>query len=362
MNKIYIDKPDASSETYLLTEIFYNNGDKINKGDIIAEVETTKTILEIECLFDGIIYYVHTENQKNSFSEPVAIIFDSINKYSDYCKKNKVREENNAPKRNLNSYILTKAAQEYAQHNNIDLDKLELEGLIKKSDIVNHSKLNKNIDYEKKFNFIFHEIEKPLILVGPGTGGDSIMEALSNAGYQLAIVVGPTLDNFNYNPILHFKSDEHFFSILKSKDVNNEPLRCFVNTGTNRKKMKRIINNYKKINLKFVNAIHPNVIISPTSLIGEGNYIGPNTVIGPGSKIGNYNWIASMVNIDHHNTIGDYNLIGPGVNYSGNCSIGDLNIIGAGVAFEYKIDIGDGNIIKTGEAIDSESKHNILLK
>ncbi|MEA4832628.1 MAG: lipoyl domain-containing protein [Oscillospiraceae bacterium] len=57
MNKMYINMPHLSAKSSKGTLCVYRvkPGDKIKKGDIVAEIETDKVVSEIESEYDGII-------------------------------------------------------------------------------------------------------------------------------------------------------------------------------------------------------------------------------------------------------------------------------------------------------------------
>lgn len=82
--------------------------------------------------------------------------------------------------------------------------------------------------------------------------------------------------------------------------------------------------------LDFVNAIHPQAIISPDAKIGKGVYAGPGVIINPGAKIGDNSIIWSGAIIEHDNVIGKNVFITPGVRTAGYARIGDNSFIGMG--------------------------------
>ena len=86
----------------------------------------------------------------------------------------------------------------------------------------------------------------------------------------------------------------------------------------------------KRKNLKFINAIHPDAVVSKSTKIGSGVYIGPRVVINPGTKIGDNSVIWSGSIIEHDNVIGKNVFITPSVTTAGYVKIGDNSFLGMG--------------------------------
>jgi acetyltransferase-like isoleucine patch superfamily enzyme len=357
MNKsieIFVERTDANSDEYILTEFLVNNGVLVNKGDIIAEVETTKAIIEVESKAKGYFYGVIDDiGKKLDYFTPVSLVFPNRNDYLTYEKKSvKVKTK---PKK-LQEQKITKKAQKLINKHSINIDEQNIIGLIRGKDIyniLNNQKTTKsNTEKYDKFKDLMISTKNPLVLVGPGSAADSIWEILENK-YTLIGVVGKIPPKITLRSENIFTTDDEFLTIFKQEKSNKKNLTIFFNVGINMGKLKNIVKRYSVLDLLNCNVVHPNSTISKSAIIGIGNYIGPNVTIGAGSIIGDHNWLAAHANVDHHNIIGSFNLIGPGTMFSGNCSIGERNIIGAGSSFLNRVNLGDSNIIEIGSQVKS---------
>jgi dTDP-4-amino-4,6-dideoxygalactose transaminase/serine acetyltransferase len=94
-----------------------------------------------------------------------------------------------------------------------------------------------------------------------------------------------------------------------------------------------------------MNCVHPDAVISPSAILGYGNYVGPLAIIGPDVKIGNMNIINDGSFIAHDSIIGNYNHIAPHSTLCGFTKIGDFNLVGANSTLIPKISIGTSNTI-----------------
>lgn len=93
-----------------------------------------------------------------------------------------------------------------------------------------------------------------------------------------------------------------------------------------------------------VNAVHNNVKLSTTILIGHGNLINSGCTLNTQCQIGSFNIIQSGAIIEHGAIIKDYAYIGAGA------------IIGAGAKLADDVHIGAGSIISPGISIGKGAK------
>lgn len=356
--KIFVERSDANSESFILIEFLVENSVFVSKGTPVAEVETTKAILEVEVEKEGYFWGDPKLLGKTlDFETPIGFLFTSKENYFAYRETienenhSQIRDDIQKPEEHLK---ITKKAKKLAEKHNIVLDDYEFDGLIREKDIINI--INNKSSYKKpiidpdEFKKIVLATKNPLVLVGPGSAADSIWETL-NHKYNLICIVGDIPKTVLLTCNIIIPTDDEFIDIVDMNKEISDRLTMFYNVGINMGRLKKIVSKYSTYNFSNCNAIHPQSVISESVLIGNGNYIGPSVTIGPGATIGNFNWIGAQANIDHHNAIGSFNLIGPGVMFSGNCSIGDENIMGAGVSVQNRVAIGNKNIFPTGESI-----------
>lgn len=103
--------------------------------------------------------------------------------------------------------------------------------------------------------------------------------------------------------------------------------------------------------LKFVTAIHPTAIISPSAKIGEGTVVMPGVIINADVVIGNHCIINTGATVDHDCVIGDYCHIAPGVNISGATNIAEGTWVGVGASVIQGLKIGENCMIGAGSVV-----------
>jgi acetyltransferase-like isoleucine patch superfamily enzyme len=102
---------------------------------------------------------------------------------------------------------------------------------------------------------------------------------------------------------------------------------------------------------KFINLIHPSVILARTAQLGIGNVIYPYSQIGPNAQIGNFNLLTCNTTISHDTIIGNNNFIaGDGV--CGHVVVGNNNVFGVRSVITPGVTIGNNNKIQAGMIVD----------
>lgn len=104
-------------------------------------------------------------------------------------------------------------------------------------------------------------------------------------------------------------------------------------------------------NLRFVSAIHPSAVISPSATIGEGTVIMAGAVVNADAVIGKHCIISTGATVDHDCIIEDYCHIAPGAHVTGGTRIGEGSWIGVGASVIQCITIGKNCMIGAGSVV-----------
>lgn len=141
----------ADMESAILKEWKVKEGDRVKKGDIIAEVETSKGVIEIEVFEDGVIEKLLVEPETEcKVGDPIALIHSDNVSSSEKPEKpeqqeqkvSKVKEVSTEEKR----IKISPAARKRAKELGVDLDKLSsrVKGKIQLNDVENAAKKTQN--------------------------------------------------------------------------------------------------------------------------------------------------------------------------------------------------------------------------
>ncbi|SMP31780.1 acetyltransferase [Chryseobacterium profundimaris] len=369
MNKYFIEQINVSDNEYLITSILFQNGDKVNKGEVIFSYESSKADFDGESDHEGYIYYNPTlalrKNYKIGYLLAV-VSEDQITDFSNIFTENNSTEPESGIDINQDR-IITKKAQKLIEENNIDpgvfTEEIVSEEIV--SDYLSKNRKHTFQDigfyYSGILDFKINSGKKRLAIIGAGKAALQLLDTV----FELK----------NINPVVLYDGNQDIIgkqllgidikqlsieNIIKDfKDqVFDEIIISFSGNITERKKWFDLL---KENDLSIANIFHPTCIISNFVNLGEGNIFFANTRIGPFVEIGNNNVVSSYCSFEHHNKLGNHNTFGPSVIFSGSCTIEDEIKFGTGIFIEPRVTIESNSIIASGCIVQRNiPAHSIL--
>ena len=199
---------------------------------------------------------------------------------------------------------------------------------------------------------------KSVVIVGAGGFGREVLEIFKDQNKKkknwniLGFIDG--------NTELHGKIINNY-PVLGGFDwfENHKDTSCVCAVGEPKTK-KKIIEELRKRNVTFCNAIHPSVIMSEFIELGTGIIIGAGTILTVNIKIGNHVIINLNCTIGHDAVIEDYCSLMPTVKINGNNHLHEGVYVGSGTTFIHQINVGAWTTIGAGAVVVSDIPGNVL--
>jgi len=138
------------------------------------------------------------------------------------------------------------------------------------------------------------------------------------------------------------------------------PIGCFVAIG-DPKIRKKIILSLESHDAIFPKIVHPSVLISELSSIGDGTIIQQGSIISTNIEIGKHVYINFNSTIGHDCKISDFVTVSPGCNISGEVIIDEGVFFGSGVVTRDKIKIGSWSHIGAGSVVSKDFPKNSIF-
>ena len=111
---------------------------------------------------------------------------------------------------------------------------------------------------------------------------------------------------------------------------------------------------------KFINAIHPSIIIGDNVELGEGIVAMAGCIFNPKAKIGNFTFFATGAQVEHDCVIGNYASISAGSITGGYVELGDFAALTLGVTVFDRIKIGKNSVVGAGSLVVKDLPDNVL--
>ena len=113
-------------------------------------------------------------------------------------------------------------------------------------------------------------------------------------------------------------------------------------------------------NFKFINAIHPSVIIGNNVEIGCGVVAMAGCIFNPKSKIGDFTFFATGAQVEHDCIIENYASISAGSVTGGYVKLGKYSALTLGVTVMDRISIGENSVVGAGSLVIKDLPDNVL--
>lgn len=112
---------------------------------------------------------------------------------------------------------------------------------------------------------------------------------------------------------------------------------------------------------KFINFVHPSVMLSKSAKMGYGNVILANCVVNANFEFGNFNTVNSGTLLGHDTKIGNNNFIAGHVCVGSGLNIGNQNFIGLNSSLKNLITMGDRNLIGMASNLTKDVECDSIL-
>ena len=134
IQEIIIPKESIADDSVLLLKWYKENGVKVNKGDNIANCETSKAIFDIETPFDGYLFYQYKVGDEIPVGSLLAIISKEFSFSFDTYNLDK-KEQNQMPKEKVR---FSKMALQLIEKNDLKKEIFYHLNMVTKKDVLDY--------------------------------------------------------------------------------------------------------------------------------------------------------------------------------------------------------------------------------
>ena len=134
IQEIVIPKESIADDSVLLLKWYKENGEKVNKGNNIANCETSKAIFDIEAPIDGYLYYQYKVGDEIPVGNLLAIISKEPSFSFDNYNLSK-EEENQIPKEKVR---FSKIALQLIEKNDLKKEIFYHLNMVTKKDVLDY--------------------------------------------------------------------------------------------------------------------------------------------------------------------------------------------------------------------------------
>lgn len=348
MRPLIVPTPDANSETAMVNAWYVRDGAFVDPGDVVAEVETSKAVLDVVAPDEGYVLRATEAGHEHRLAEPLAYLFPSLDELNDHAAR---LAEAAAGANGANGIRATAPARRRAGELGIDLAALAGQHVITVP-MVEAAAADgaRAAATELPMPLEAQDGVQRIALIGAGLGATQVIDILSRGGTQQAVAIvdddpGRWADRVEGVPVVggverldELHQDGRFDAVIVAISTS-VPART------------RLRELCEGLGIPLADAIDPSARLNSGVQLGRGNVICAFCHLGVGTRVGENNFLSAYNSFDHHNVLGSDISTGPGCMTSGLVRVGDRVRLGTGIFVQPHVELGAGVEVASGAVI-----------
>ncbi|MGS2617001.1 biotin/lipoyl-containing protein [Micromonospora sp. LZ34] len=348
MKPVIVPTSDVNSEHGVLVAWFVDDGAKVEADTLLAEIETSKAVLEVVAPEAGIVLHLAERLQEVPLAEPIAMLFETSADLAEYVRERETRAaaaaEAPAPVR------ASAKAVKRAEELGVDLAALHPGRLITVKDVEEAARETR-VDYDAlPVPLTAAPGTQRVLLIGGGLGATQVIDILRSSTTQRAVAIlddDPQRWGADVNGVPIVGGTDRLGSLFAAGAYDAATVAISTSVAARR----RFREACQEVAIPLANAIDPTAKIATDVELGQGNVICAFSHLGTGVRMGDNNFLSAYNSFDHHSRIGSDNSTGPSCVTSGKVTLGDRVRLGTGIFIEPHVVLGDGVAVASGAII-----------
>jgi acetyltransferase-like isoleucine patch superfamily enzyme len=345
MKPVLVPTTDVNSETGLLLTWHVGDRSEVDAGEMIAEIETSKAIIDVPAPEAGFLLHAAREGAEVRLTEPVARLFADAAALEAYAEEEQLRRTEAAE----SGPRATEPARRRAEELGVELTSIGGNSLITVGmvEAAAAAATTATIDLPDPLPGV--AALPRIALFGAAFGAMQVIDILQIAESGTAVAIAdddpsrwagevmgvPVVGGFERLVTLFGKGAFDAAIIA----IGAVPARA------------RLREALTANGIPLANAIDPTARITAGVTFGTGNIVCAFCHFGVGTVVGDNNFLSAYNSYDHHNRLGSDIATGPACTASGLVVLGDRIRLGTGIHIEPHVDIGDDVQVASGSVI-----------
>jgi acetyltransferase-like isoleucine patch superfamily enzyme len=349
MDEVRIPVTDVNSETAVLASWHVEDGSRVHRGEVVAEAETSKAVIDVESPADGFLLHAVPEGSDVRIDAVVARVFERMDLLQEQRERAAAEVHDSEPA--TTGVRATRSAVELAERHGIDLATLPGGGLLTSRDVEAALASSPSVEPADLPDPLgVHDGRRRLLLIGAGLGATQVLDILEHDDEQVAVALvddesirwGDDVDGI---PVVGGRS--RIRSLVERGLVD----AAVITISTSIPARTKLRHFCEEAGLPLANVVDPTARITRGVQIGTGNIVCAFCHFGVGTVVGDNNFFSAYNSFDHHSTLGSDISTGPGCMTSGLVTLGDRVRLGTGIFVEPKLRLGDDVVVASGAVI-----------
>lgn len=345
MKPVIVPTSDVNSERGVLVAWFVDDGAKVEADALLAEIETSKAVLEVVAPEAGIVLHLAEQLREVPLAEPIAMLFETSAELAEYVRERETRAAA-AAAAPAAVRASAKAVQRAAQLG-VDLSTLQLGRLITVKDVETAAQETGGAPGDLPAPLAADPGVQRVLLIGGALGATQVLDILAGSATQRAVAIVDD-DQQRWGTDVHGVPIVGGTERLTALFAEGAYDAAIIAIGTSVETRRRFREVCAAAGIPLANAIDPTAKIATDVVLGQGNIVCAFVHLGTGVRMGDNNFLSAYTSFDHHSRIGSDNATGPSCVSSGKVTVGDRVRLGTGIFIEPNVVLGDGVVVASG--------------
>jgi acetyltransferase-like isoleucine patch superfamily enzyme len=346
MKPVLVPTTDVNSETGLLVAWHVGDRSKVEADETIAEVETSKAIIEVPAPGAGFLLHAAREGTEVRFTEPIARLFvdaEALEAYAREEERRRTESVESGPR-------ATAPARNRAEELGVDLASIGGDSLITVGMVEAAAAAAMTARIELPDPLPGATALPRIALIGAGLGATQVIDILQAAQSGTAVAVVDD-DASHWAGQVMGVPVVGGFERLVTLFGEGAFDAAIITISTSVPARARLREALEANGIPLANAIDPTARIADGVTFGTGNVICAFCHFGVDTVVGDNNFLSAYNSYDHHNRLGSDISTGPACVTSGLVVIGDRVRLGTGIYVEPHVQLGDDVQVASGSVI-----------
>ena len=335
----------------LLASLNISEGHKIQKGEVIATFETTKSTLELTAEKNGFILGLrYRVGATIRAGERLCFIADTANLQIPAERETKVTLQENEHDALPSGLRITQPALALAKQRNVNLLNLPRDVLITEKKIL---ELSGSTSVEPD--------PRKIVIFGGGGHAKSLIDLIRSEGkYKIEGILDDAIPTGTMIMDVPVLGGGEMLASLKAQGIS-QAVNAVGGIGSITPRL-QVFQKLAEAGISVVTVKHPLSYVEPTAKVADGCQLFYHAYIGSEVKIGFGCIVNTGAIISHDCVLDNYVNLSPGAILAGAVLIGERSLIGMGVTVNLGVRIGAGARIGNSAVVKSDIPENGIVR
>ncbi len=360
MTAVHVPTSDVNSEFGVIVAWEIEDRADVTAGDVIAEVETSKAILEVVAPEDGILLHGGALGAEVRLTEPIAHLFDDVAALDAFLAERAAQAADGAGDDGVRA---SEPARRRAAELGIDLAALGAGSGLVTVRMVEEAAATAAPAAPADLPPL---LDAPagvqrIVLIGAGLGATQVIDILEQSETQRAVAIvddSPERWGADVLGVPVVGGSDRLGELFEQGAL--DAVVIAISTSVPARTRLRELCQIRGIPL--ANAIDSSARIGRGVQMGTGNIICAFCHFGVEARIGDNNFFSAYNSFEHHNVLGSDISTGPACVTSGLVTVGDRVRMGTGIFIQPHVELGDGVQVASGAIVLSSVPADHAIK